>query len=62
MLIIEEGADGESGAASSAAGGMLGHNDPVARVMQANDGHSGPIRHSNKNMATRASDSRTKPN
>lgn len=35
MLIIEEGADGEWGAASTAAGGMLGHSYPVATVMQA---------------------------
>lgn len=43
MLIIEEGADRELGAASTAAGGMLGHSDPVAMVMQAGDGHQGLI-------------------
>lgn len=46
MLIIEEGADGEWGAASMAAGGMLGHSYPVATVMQAGDGRPGLIQHS----------------
>lgn len=47
MLIIEEGADGEWGAESTAAGGMLGHSYPVATVMQAGDGCPGVIHHSN---------------
>lgn len=47
MLIIEEGTDGESGAASAAAGGMLGHGGPVATEMQAGDGHSGLSHHGN---------------
>lgn len=37
MLIIEEGADGEGGAAGTAAGGVLGHSYPVATVTQAGD-------------------------
>lgn len=58
MLIIEEGADGEWGAASAAAGGVLGHSYPVATVMQAGDGHPGLIRRSDVNMATGASGTR----
>lgn len=41
MLIIEEGADGEWGAASSAAGGGPGHCYLVATAMQAGDSRVG---------------------
>lgn len=43
MLIIEEGADRESGAENGAAGGMLGHSESVAMVMQAGEGRPGLI-------------------
>ena len=61
MLIIEEGAERESGGASTAAGGMLGHSDPVATVMQAGSGRPGLIRRGDVNMATGASGTRSNP-